>query len=240
MRVGEPKIQVVYGLMVCIAFAAAMLVGCQALHRDIEQFDGEDVQFSDTEDAQSADTEDAQSDAEDAPVIPDGGECTPGGACGPCDMGQWECDDQNQLQCVGAVDIDGDDDEHCGECGAVCDSTISTVFAFCDGGNCIRQCPNDDHTACEDEGLCVDLQSDVDHCGSCGDECPTNIPGAEGVECLDGECSIECVNGWTYCEEVESCVDLENDVAHCGQCNEPCAGGNQCCQEGECVGGGNC
>jgi len=78
---------------------------------------------------------------------------------------------------------------------------------------------------CEDE--CVDLQSDPEHCGSCGTAC-------EGEElCSLGECSSSCADGLEACGQ--ACADLSSDILNCGGCGEACQTG-QTCEDGACVG----
>lgn len=86
-------------------------------------------------------------------------------------------------------------------------------------------------TLCADE--CVDLTSDLRHCGQCGNACPTS-PGAvtgcvaagEGGSrrCLTCEVSFSLCGG--------TCVDTRRDAHHCGACNVDCTGGT--CQDGIC------
>ena len=72
---------------------------------------------------------------------------------------------------------------------------------------------------------CVDLSSDRDNCGDCGNECD-----AEEV-CFDGECILECPAGTSPCGG--TCVDLESNPANCGTCGNVCAPG-ETCSEGTC------
>jgi len=72
------------------------------------------------------------------------------------------------------------------------------------------------------DGCEVDLRSDEDNCGVCGNACDP------GQKCLDQSGSIECLCklGQTLCpartNESESCVDLENDPRNCGACGYVC------------------
>ncbi|NLE64754.1 MAG: hypothetical protein GX606_02420 [Elusimicrobia bacterium] len=53
------------------------------------------------------------------------------------------------------------------------------------------------------DGICKDLQTDVENCGTCGN--------AGGPDCCAG-----------------SSVDLQTDVAHCGTCGNACAASGEC------------
>ncbi len=83
-------------------------------------------------------------------------------------------------------------------------------------------------TSCAGEDACVDLRSDLNHCGACGSICES---GLAPVACRAGECvRANCPVGVEYCGVVDGCRDLSSDRAHCGAC------GNFCVQ-GSCVGG---
>ncbi len=210
--------------MLWIAVTAMLAVGCNALHRDVEPMAGDDV-----------------GPLEDVDAIEDtnGEECIPGGVCGPCDEGEETCSATNQLQCEGAVELSSDP-ENCGQCGNQCSTQIADTSVSCDAGNCVVECDDPDQSFCEDEGICVDLDTDIDHCGECDNACPTDGDGVESALCDDSECTIECTDPEaTFCPEVEACVDLDTDDNHCGQCGISCSPG-QCCSNGFCVGGGNC
>jgi hypothetical protein len=80
------------------------------------------------------------------------------------------------------------------------------------------------------EILCVNLQTDPDHCGGCGVPCGALV-------CSSGGCALECDSGLQNCDG--ACVDLDTDRDHCSACNEPCAptfvciAGECTCREGE-------
>lgn len=160
------------------------------------------------------------------------------GAVSVCQAGECtvECSDDEESFCEGrdiCVNLDENDD-HCGACGAICDTEVDEAEAYCEGGVCIRECPDDTHTACEDAGICVDLDSDPDHCGECDSECATDIDGAE-AECVDGDCQVECTDdSETICENYGTCADLQSDDQHCNGCGNSCPGPHDCI-DGECV-----
>lgn len=69
-------------------------------------------------------------------------------------------------------------------------------------------------------GECVDLQTNAQHCGECGNEC-----GEGGQFCGEGKC--KCIKSEaTNCDG--SCVNLSTNSEHCGKCNKACGGGEKC------------
>lgn len=72
-------------------------------------------------------------------------------------------------------------------------------------------------------GACVDLQSDPDHCGVCGQVCES------AMACDRGECRDGCRNGREICDRF--CVDLDADPDHCGGCGITCVPGVACVDE---------
>ncbi len=117
-----------------------------------------------------------------------------------------------------------DEDLICGECG-----TNST----CHSGEC--RC-DDDFDLCD--GECVDLESDVDHCGSCDNSCGTATD-AE-AQCTDGECHFICDDpDLDYCDsdptgaDLSACTDLTTDDNNCGACGVTCEDGTTC-RDGQC------
>jgi hypothetical protein len=83
-------------------------------------------------------------------------------------------------------------------------------------------------------GICVDLQSDMNHCGACGSICESQLV---PVECRGGVCErANCPVGIEYCGAVDGCRDLSSDPAHCGACGNACASG--VCSGGVCSSGG--
>lgn len=80
----------------------------------------------------------------------------------------------------------------------------------------------DPETDCND--ICVNLQSDEAHCGSCNTAC------GQTQNCNAGQC--ECDDqGLDLCGG--GCVNLDWDNDHCGSCNNAC--GNDECKQGECI-----
>ena len=97
-------------------------------------------------------------------------------------------------------------------------------------------------TVCGTE--CVDLNTDVNHCGECDAECTgAPLPSAETVACRDGVCVVaSCPPGFDDCDAdpTNGCeVGLTSNVEHCGACGQQCAElphvGTTSCVAGRCA-----
>jgi hypothetical protein len=88
-------------------------------------------------------------------------------------------------------------------------------------------CPPSYPASCD--GVCVDLEADPTHCGSCDKACA--IPG----QCVNGSCTVcsgsdcTCPQGLTFCNG--DCVNTASDAKNCGGCDSRCAMG---CSSGIC------
>ncbi|MET0284953.1 MAG: hypothetical protein ABW352_10795 [Polyangiales bacterium] len=80
-------------------------------------------------------------------------------------------------------------------------------------------------TKCLD--TCVDLTSDRNNCGMCGEMC------AADEFCNQGECSLICTPPVVLCNG--ACVDFTSDDANCGSCGFACSAAAQCI-DSVCVG----
>jgi len=108
---------------------------------------------------------------------------------------------------------------------------------------------------CPGEKACKNLNTDLNHCGTCGSACPdfAGLPGL--VFCVAGECRTcpagadHCLSPPSTCEGRDDCFCMkrvEDGVSTCGnrpRCDEPCgadadcpassffcaAGGDSCC-----------
>ena len=84
-------------------------------------------------------------------------------------------------------------------------------------------------------GICLDLQNDVNNCGTCGNVCPEGQPGFV-PGCAAGNCFFmrerACPEGQSSCNDV--CVDPQTDPANCGLCGNACAAG-EICFAGQCA-----
>ncbi len=164
-----------------------------------------------------------------------------GTSCGDnavCDGGDCVCDG-GYSDCSGdCVNLDTDDD-HCGGCGDACTTDIDGAIASCNDGNCTVGCVESGHTYCEDEELCVNFDTDDDHCGGCGNECGSNeVCGGGTCVCASGytECGGQCVHTDSHPDHCggcdQDCLDIE--VCSSGSCEENCPGGYEACG-GSCV-----
>jgi len=89
-------------------------------------------------------------------------------------------------------------------------------------------------------GVCLDLQTDVNNCGACGNVCPEAQPGFD-VGCAAGNCFFmrdrACAEGLSACNGV--CVNRQTDPMNCGLCGNVCASG-QICFGGQCANDNRC
>lgn len=99
------------------------------------------------------------------------------------------------------------------------------------------------------DGACVDLQTDINHCGSCDNPCTATESCCAG-ECYDledspfhcGSCDnacppgIACIEGVCDCSSLiqcaAACVDPKSDSKNCGACGHDCEGA--VCLDGLC------
>jgi hypothetical protein len=101
--------------------------------------------------------------------------------------------------------------------------------------------------------ICVDTQTDTNHCGGCTNACTQgdagslapgpNNPDAGVVydggsgwmlgapECEAGTCAVTCTSGFTDCDGI--CFDTQNFHDHCGTCSTACTS-QEWCVKGNC------
>ncbi len=106
--------------------------------------------------------------------------------------------------------------------------TTSTGLT-CDAGT--EDCDQVASNGCEQ-----DVNSDVNHCGSCTKVCPS---AHATPACSSGTCSMTCVGLWGDCNTTPSdgCEkDLSGDTSNCGACNKTCSNnhGTPACSSGGC------
>lgn len=96
-----------------------------------------------------------------------------------------------------------------GKCVSACQACLHSGGRPCVPGACC----NGNQTCCS--GACVDLSSNNNNCGACGNVCPG------GDTCCSGECA-----------------NLSNDDNNCGSCGNVCPAGTSCVG-GACVSNNN-
>ncbi len=174
-----------------------------------------------------------------------GNRCDPGeacvdGACTPCPPGR---PDGFVTGCSGTcVDLT-QDPNNCLQCGNACSGdtpacvgSLGLLQAAC-MPNCSDYVPASG-VAMSDCGtmgspLCVDTQTDPNHCGACDNAC------GAGEICSDGTC-VACAATEVACTGV--CIDPQTNDTFCGASGD-CSGANagttctggQSCQDGACV-----
>jgi len=151
---------------------------------------------------------------------------------GTCTDGKCICPDA-ETNCSGTCANLDTDHEHCGACNVACSPAEvcgepesaggGTAGAGGTTGDVTHECVcPPDREDCD--GVCADLQTDHDHCGSCAVACPGDkICSSADCVCPPGE--ADCGSG--------TCANLSNDKDHCGDCDTACPS-NQICKNKNC------
>jgi len=139
-----------------------------------------------------------------------------------CSAGYSNCDGDPQNGCESDTSSDV---ANCGGCGLVCGAP--NTQSQCNNSVCLASsaclpgfadCNNNPADGCE-----VQLDSDPNHCGACGNAC--HYGHAVGV-CVDGACQMgDCNTGWENCDgdEANGCeVSVATDPNNCGACDNAC------------------
>ena len=138
------------------------------------------------------------------------------------------------LECGICTDVRAND-TNCGACNNACDPTggpdapqYTNMYYGCLAGECgklkceasFADCDGELHNGCETSTVTDD------NCGACGNKC------GAGQKCsvdLDGNVACLCPPGLAFCQTGEAhglpqgaCVDVSNDVDHCGVCGNRC------------------
>ncbi len=99
-------------------------------------------------------------------------------------------------------------------------SDVSDVSDVVDAGPCGGGCVGG--LQCCD-GVCVDTQSSLLHCGACGSSCST---AHATPSCNTGRCFVSCDPGWGNCDTsaANGCeANLNASATNCGACGNACA-----------------
>jgi hypothetical protein len=149
-------------------------------------------------------------------TCPMGATCVQG-SC-QCMAGQTKCGNT-------CVDLKTDG-TNCGKCGTICGNDAGAIMGGgmwqCVAGACTVVCPAP-KTNCNN--ACVDIQTDMDNCGMCGNPCDPQTQ-----QCTMGQC---CKTTEKVCSGM--CIDVQSDAKNCGMCGNVCPMNNPVCASGMCV-----
>lgn len=154
--------------------------------------------------------------------------CTDGDCDITCQSGRGDCNGVITDGC----EIDTNTDvSHCGGCNSPCPTPPGTM-ATCTAGSCGTVCLADraDCNGIASDGCEANLLTDPDHCGGCGNTCPSRDHATR--TCTAPACGYSCSYPYLDCNGIASdgCeVNKTNDDDHCGACNDPCNGARICC-----------
>src|SRR6478609_165367 len=161
------------------------------------------------------------------------------GVCSPVCSGTRITCSNPQNGCL----IDGATDENnCGGCGKVCDSSAAAHVAATNGNQCLSgacsptcsglwaNCDSNPGNGCEKA-----VATDIANCGGCNVTCGTaNVVGAP--TCAGGNCTSQCMSGWGACGAPSAgCNTQLGTVSNCTACGDACTGTNKYCTPGGCV-----
>jgi hypothetical protein len=179
--------------------------------------------------------------------------CDPAGKCLGCDPRCERCNPTTEAcesTCPGGFSCCfGECTTCCGVCGkreeGQCESTLDTCPEYKNLGKTTVCCGKQ----------CADLLTDLENCGTCGNQCRAIGTGPTAETCDDGKCTcsrrsedvapgiqalkagVECRQEGHECCDGE-CVEIaryQSDPKHCGKCIVDCEQDEKCFQ-GECVG----
>ncbi len=133
---------------------------------------------------------------------------------------------------LSCVDFDSNPD-FCGSGDVAC-----AAGEGCSAGGCGVVC---DTGLTDCDGACVDLVTNANNCGACGESCPAVLDGQ--ALCADSVCGAACAPGFFDCNldasslDGDGCeVELATDVDNCGACGVSCEADNAAtaCTMGAC------
>lgn len=162
------------------------------------------------------------------------------GVCEPNCSGSWEACTNPQNGCTTNL---ATDEDNCGGCGSgfVCQST-GTSSNNCVDSECDPTCSSGrgDCDSSRFNGCETNTNTNVEHCGDCGDECSSANGGT--ASCSNGQCSVSCGSNFKSCNNENTArdgceTDVRSSLTHCGACNSGCSsanGGTPSCSNGQC------
>lgn len=160
--------------------------------------------------------------------------CEQGACVLSCDPGFGDCDGVASNGC----ETDLSTPSNCLACGVVCGGGAH-ASSTCGASGCGHVCESgwDDCDQDPANGCESPLQSDPNHCGGCGQACPSR-PNAS-PNCAAGQCGYACIGSFEDCDGQASngCeVNLQTSTTHCGGCGKTCgtASGVASCTGGTC------
>lgn len=162
-----------------------------------------------------------------------------------CEDGYGNCDGDVTNGCESVL---ASSPQNCGTCGVRCASIGGS--ASCVGGRCQLRCESGrgDCDGRPENGCETDLNVASEHCGVCGNRCPTR-PNAGFPACIGSVCSFNgCLTPFANCDgQVNNgCeVNFSNDGNNCGGCDTRCSArvanaSSRICRDGRCDYAGSC
>jgi hypothetical protein len=120
---------------------------------------------------------------------------------------------------------------NCGTCGVSC--AVANGASVCTNGSCSLSACNSGYANCDGNaanGCEINLQTNVNNCGTCGFVCPSVANGSSA--CTAGSCSaLSCNSGYANCDNsaANGCeINIQTDINNCGGCGNSVNDFNGC------------